>query len=161
MIKIIYFLLLFGLSAYANNTQVFISNTMDIKLDKDAKYEKVFLGTYTDFMNSAKDIIDSDILKSGLVNSGLAALNSAASNGTFKNLDTGGGLIGAGAVLAVSLGISIFGNDYEDESIIDKRYVYTALATNSKGEKTTIYGFVICPNELSLEEVKQLVKEKI
>jgi len=160
MKKIIYLVLFLGLSVYAN-TQVFISNTMDIKLDKDTKYEKVFLGTYTDFMNNAKDIIDSDTLKGGLVNTGLATLNTAANNGTFKNLDAGGGLIGAGAVLAISLGIAIFGNDYEDKSITDKRYVYTALATNSKGEKTTIYGFVVSPFELSLEGVEQLVKEKI
>lgn len=159
MKNIIYFLLLAGLSAYAN-TQVFISNTMDIKLDKDTKYEKIFLGTYTDFMNNAKDIVNSDMLKIGLVNTGLATLNTAANNGRFKNLDAGGGLVGAGAILALSLGIAIFGNDYEDKSITDKRYVYTALATNSKGEKTTIYGFVISPNELSLEKVKQLVKDK-
>lgn len=160
MKKTIYFFLLLGLSVYAN-TQVFISNTMDIKLDKNTKYEKVFLGTYTDFMNNAKDIIDSDTLKVGLVNTGLATLNTAANNGTFKHLDAGGGLIGAGAILAVSLGIAIFGNDYEDKSITDKRYVYTALATNSKGEKTTIYGLVVSPSELSLENVAQLVREKI
>lgn len=158
MNKIIIFfvLILCQLNLIANSTQVFISNTMQIELDSDTVYEKVFLGTKEDFYKESESLYNSKLIQESAVASSMSVIAAAGANQSFSKLDMNGGLIGAGLIIGVVGSIKTY-----EYIVADNEYVYVSTATNSKGEKTLVYGLIISNYSLNDSSLEKVIKDKL
>lgn len=155
-ITIFFALILCQLNLFANSTQVFVSNTMHIELDSNTNYEKVFLGTKEDFYKESNNIFKSELVQQAAVASSLSAVAAAGANGSFKGLDSNGGLIGAGLILGAVGAIKTY-----EYIVSDNEYVYVATATNSKGEKSLIYSLIVSNYSLNDSSLNNIIETKV
>lgn len=149
-------LILSQISLFANSTQVFVSNTMHIELDSNTQYEKIYLGTKEGFINKAKEILSQKTVTQAAMASSLSAGTVGATRGTFKDINKGGGLIGVATIATITAGMAAY-----NYAVSDHEYLYITIATNNKNEKTMLYGFVVSNNSLKLNQVQNLVQNKI
>lgn len=145
-----------AVSAFANEIQVFTSNTMHIKLDSNSQIEKLYFGKSEDFYKNQAEIVK-DIqhnTKSALFQGTTTALY-ASSGEIAKNIAAGGsgsfdsnaGLIGIGAMVAIAGGKAIY-----DLARQDNEYIMLSRAVNSAGEETLLYTMIVANNAVSDEE---------
>ena len=163
-----------AIAAMANEVQVFTSNTMHIELDSDTKIEKLFFGMTKEFYEKQGEILkdlqknSASALATGTLatlqaSSGEIAKNIAAGGSGLGGVDTNGGLMAIGAMVAIAGGKALF--DYASE---DYEYMMMSKAINSKGEETLLYTLVVANNsletqegeEMALGEQKKLLKDK-
>jgi len=163
-----------AIAAMANEVQVFTSNTMRIELDNDSKIEKLFFGKTKEFYEKQGEILkdlqknSTSALAIGTIatlqaSSGEIAKNIVAGGSGAGGVDTNGGLIAIGAMVAIAGGKALF--DYARE---DHEYMMMSKAINSKGEETLLYTLIVANNsletqegeEMALGEQKKLLKDK-
>jgi hypothetical protein len=135
-----------AISLTANEIQVFTGNSMLIPLDKDSKFEKVYVG---DIQGYAKAQAAHDAGTIGYV-AGMSALAGTSKN-LFQDVKSSGGLVGAAVALvggAAKVSYDLYNEDHE--------YAASYLATNSKGEKTTILTYIVSNDSIKDNEVETL-----
>ncbi len=135
--------------ANANEIQVFNSNTMDIELDKNTTFDKIYQGKLEDFYKNSQAIFTTYAASQAAAEGVLVgSLNSHIADTGNVNTDyLAAGAIGALAGYAIGGTISWF--------ISDNQYIYISKATNSKGESTMIQTLIVANNFLmdsSIEE---------
>lgn len=150
------FLFFLSIGLYANSVQVFSSNTMHIKLDKNVKFEELFLGDMDTYIQKQGEILNAKNLQNAAASATLATVAGATARGIPNKVDLQGGLIGAAGVVGVLVTKSIY-----DGITKDNTYMYITMAVNSKGEKTILYNYVVANYALELKEVKDLAMKKI
>ena len=153
------------LVAFANEIQVFSTNTMHIELDSSSKIEKVFFGKKEDFAKNqeqiAKDLKSN--LGSAVFEGSMGTLQ--ASTGEMAKHAVGGGVGGVDPLMAVAaIGIMATAAgtravyDYARE---DHEYIMLSTAVNSKGENTLLYTIIVANNAISNEEGIELGMKNI
>jgi hypothetical protein len=133
-------------SLMANEMQVFTGNSMLIPLDKESKFEKIYVGTAEGYsrakIGKTATAIASIAIGSAVVGTGQYMLH----NNSFRD-----GLWGAAATLIV--GGAILSYDLINE---DHTYIASYSATNSKGEKTTIASYIVANSAVKTEELETI-----
>lgn len=145
-----------AVSAFANEIQVFTSNTMHIELDSNSKIEKLYFGKSEDFYKNQADIMK-DIqqnTKSALFQGTVTALY-ASSGEIAKGAVAGGagGINPLGAGIAVGGMLAVVGTKaVYDWARQDNEYIMLSRAVNSAGEETLLYTMIVANNAVSDEE---------
>ena len=140
--------LAFSISLFANEVQIFTSNTMQLALDKGTRIEKVFSGTKEEFYKNRVDILNSDLVK-GAAMATLKAYGATATNVGSYNGGIEGGLIGLAASMLVIGGVKTY-----EYFVADNEYVLISIATNSKGLKTMLQTIVVSNSNIELSEAE-------
>jgi hypothetical protein len=152
-------LILFVISIYANEIQVFNSNSMHIELDSKSKITTIYNGSLEDFYKNSKEIIESKVVTSAIMNGMHSAAMTSNSTGNLyngSNIDinqiTAGG-VGALAGYALGSGVTWV--------ISDNEYISVSVVVNSKGEPTMIKTLIVANNSISNEEVSDIGKKAL
>ncbi len=151
-----------AIAVMANEVQVFTSNTMHIELDSDTKIERLFFGKTKEFYEKQGEIIkdlkknSASALMSGTIttlqsSSSEIAKNIAAGGSGLGGVDTNGGLMAIGAMVAIAGGKALF--DYASE---DHEYMMMSKAINAKGEETLLYTLIVANNSLETQEGEEM-----
>ena len=148
MKNIILLIALSAITLIANEIQVFNTNTMRINLDSNTKFEKVYMGKYSDFMENAQSILSTKEVILASASGALigASMSQAASSDLAAN--AGAGAAGALVGYAIGSGFKWIINDNE--------YVYISLATNSKGESTLIQTLIVANSFLYDSTIEEM-----
>jgi len=157
--KKIIFICLIVINVYANEIQVFTTNTMHIKLDSKTKVTEVYNGTLEDFYKNSEKIIESKTVTSAIANGMHSAAMTSNSTGNLYNgssvdasqIASGG--IGALAGYALGSGITWI--------ISDNEYISVSVVVNSKGESSLIQTLIVANNSISNSEVKELGEKEL
>lgn len=124
----------------ANEIEVFSTNTLNIVLDRNTTFKKIYMGKYTDFIKNANSIFNAkNAIFAGISGSLFGATAISQSNVDIK-ASVGAGALGALAGYAIGSSVKWF--------ISDNEYVYISLAKNSKGESTLIQTLIVANNFL-------------
>ena len=164
MKKILLSLMLAG-SLFANEIQIFTTNSMNMKFDKETQLNKVYFGTIgqngIQIYNSTNH---SKTLRNGAMAGGLSVASVAAGRGSFSNIDSNGGLIGLAVVATITAGVIAF-DMIENSSasstnsgiaIIDNQYILKNIATNKNGKQTVLQTIIVSHDKLNLEEAESM-----
>lgn len=155
LIRLIAIIAIFSsVTVFADNIQVFTTNTMHLTIDKTKKLEIIYSGEKEEFMKEASSLLNSDLVKNAAASSVLSATASAGVQDSFKGLDANGGLVGVAVIGVITAGILSY--DYISKSKLfnDSEYVFVAKAKNANNKETLIFSYIISNNELTKEEIK-------
>ena len=158
MIKTIVLILL-AINVYANEIQVFTTNTMHIKLDSETKVTEVYNGTLEDFYKNSEKIIESKTVTSAIANGIHSAAMTSNSTGNLHNGSSvdasqiAAGGIGALVGYALGSGILWF--------VTDNEYISVSVVVNNKGEASLIQTLIVANNSISNSEVKELGEKEL
>jgi len=129
---------------------------MHLELNKDTKYQELFLGDIKTYLKKRNTLFSSKNIKEATAVSALAITAGATTRGAFNKIDLKGGVIGAVAVAGVLATKSIYTSITKDN-----KYMCILIGTKPNKEKTLIYNYVISNYQLNLKEVKKLAINKI
>jgi len=141
-------------SLFANEVQVFTSNTMHISIDKDAKVTPLYFGPAYEFYNNRAEHLKqiNAATKKNAATYGLMSLGNVAQGvGTGSTADLKGGAIGLASVAVISLTKMAF-----DSFTADNEYLYLNRVVNTKGEETYIYTFIVANDSITQEEANEI-----
>lgn len=141
-------------SSFANQIQVFSTNTMGIELDQGSKFERIYAGSREDLAKNGKEKINAAMASSVIIGGFLGTSNAITpvlSSSNSVKLDARNGLAGIGGAVigyAIGAGVTWF--------IADNEYFYFTLAENSKSEKTIIQTLIVANNSIFEKELEEL-----
>ena len=145
-------------SVFANEIQVFTSNSLHVELDRGSKIKKMFSGTHDAFKANKSKILNDDLAK-GVTAASLNAFTSVTSNiGNLAKGTLSEGLQGAGIAAVGSLAVVAVKIVY-DKIVEDHEFMVVSIAVNSKGEKTMLQTLVVSNDDIELEEAEKIALE--
>jgi hypothetical protein len=144
-----------AVGVYANEIQVFTTNTMHIPLDPDSKVVKeVFSGTLEDFYKYSRENLEGDFVVTKIDNK---IMTSEIRSTSSYSVSSPHGRYGGSNTSSDVVGAFVAVMDYTISSVVsDNEYVTVNEVKNSKNESTLIQTLIVANNSISDSEVKEI-----